>query len=85
MTQISVGSRSTSEKLVHTLNARCAGDVAPKNIRFVLDGLRGEVSIAEFCGARVFLKASSIDVPMSSLSQAKSDFRPPCLANAHSG
>jgi transposase len=48
MKQKSVGSRSSSEKLVRTIKLKTRRQYsAEKKIRVVLDGLRGEMSIAE--------------------------------------
>lgn len=50
MKQKSVGSRSSSEKLVRTIKRKTRRQYsAEEKIRIVLDGLRGEMSIAELC------------------------------------
>ena len=50
MMQKSVGSRSSSEKLVRTIKRKTRRQYsAEEKIRIVLDGLRGEMSIAELC------------------------------------
>jgi transposase len=50
MKQKSVGSRSSSEKLVRTIKRKTRRQYsADEKIRIVLDGLRGEMSIAELC------------------------------------
>lgn len=50
MKQKSVGSRSSSEKLVRTIKRKTRRQYsAEEKIRIVLDGLRGEISIAELC------------------------------------
>ena len=50
MKQKSVGSRSSSEKLVRTIIRKTRRQYsAEEKIRIVFDGLRGEMSIAEFC------------------------------------
>lgn len=48
--QKSVGSRSSSEKLVRTIKRKTRRQYGvEEKIRIVLDGLRGEMSIAELC------------------------------------
>lgn len=50
MKQKSVGSRSSSEQLVRTIKRKTRRQYsAEEKIRIVLDGLRGEMSIAELC------------------------------------
>jgi len=50
MKQKSIGSRSSSEKLVRTIKRKTRRQYsAEEKIRIVLDGLRGEMSIAELC------------------------------------
>jgi len=50
MKQKSVGIRSSSEKLVRTIKRKTRRQYgAEEKIRIVLDGLRGEMSIAELC------------------------------------
>ena len=50
MKQKSVGSRSSSEKLVRAIKRKTRRQYsAEEKIRIVLDGLRGEMSIAEVC------------------------------------
>ncbi len=50
MKQKLVGSRSSSEKLVRTIKRKTRRQYsAEEKIRIVLDGLRGEMSIAELC------------------------------------
>lgn len=50
MKQKSVSNRSSSEKLVRTIKRKTRRQYsAEEKIRIVLDGLRGEMSIAELC------------------------------------